>query len=92
MQKFLTSAGVSVNANESAPRDSYDDLLEKKRGIQSPARNVGARMDPLRQYLENDRKVLRFYCIWDDTPELFGDERAFVCVPSSLGSVHFQRH
>ncbi len=33
----------------------------------------------LRKFLENDRKVLRFYCVWDDTNTVYGDRRPFVC-------------
>lgn len=32
----------------------------------------------LKQFLTNDRKVLRFYCEWDDTESLYGDVNAFV--------------
>jgi hypothetical protein len=32
----------------------------------------------LKKFLENDRKVLRFYCVWDDTDSVFGDERNMV--------------
>ena len=28
----------------------------------------------LKQFLDNDRKVLRFYCEWDDTGRLYGDK------------------
>ena len=28
----------------------------------------------LRQFLENDRKVLRFYCVWDDTNDAYGGD------------------
>lgn len=34
--------------------------------------------DTLRQFLENDRRVLRFYCYWDDTDSMFGDPRECV--------------
>lgn len=34
----------------------------------------------LRKFLNNDRKVLRFYCMWDDSASLFGDRRPFVCI------------
>ena len=34
--------------------------------------------DTLRQFLENDRRVLRFYCFWDDTDSMFGDPRECV--------------
>ena len=33
------------------------------------------RKDHLQQFLENDGRVLRFSCLWDDTAELYGDER-----------------
>ncbi|KAI8809407.1 hypothetical protein BJ742DRAFT_747723 [Cladochytrium replicatum] len=29
-------------------------------------------------FLENDRRVLRFYCVWDDTNSVFGDVRHMV--------------
>jgi hypothetical protein len=32
----------------------------------------------LKKFLENDRRVLRFYCIWDDTNSVFGDVRHMV--------------
>jgi hypothetical protein len=32
----------------------------------------------LKQFLENDRKVLRFYCVWDDRTSVFGDLRHMV--------------
>merc|ERR1711988_577477 len=34
--------------------------------------------DKLAQFLKYDRKVLRFYCLWDDTPSLYGEQRKFV--------------
>merc|ERR1712159_870830 len=34
--------------------------------------------DKLAQFLKYDRKVLRFYCLWDDTPALYGEQRRFV--------------
>ena len=32
-------------------------------------------MDTLKQFLDHDRHVLRFYCYWDDRDETFGDVR-----------------
>ena len=32
----------------------------------------------LKQFLENDRRVLRFYCVWDDSTSVFGDLRHMV--------------
>lgn len=36
------------------------------------------RLDTLKQFLEHDRKVLRFYCCWDDTESMFGDPRELI--------------
>lgn len=33
------------------------------------------KLDTLRQFLDYDRHVLRFYCRWDDSPSMFGDVR-----------------
>lgn len=34
--------------------------------------------DTLKQFLENDRHVLRFFCVRDDTDNIFGDARELV--------------
>lgn len=51
--------------------------------IEKPTRMV-APANPnrwaLKKFLENDRKVLRFYCYWDNTEELFGEKRKYVCI------------
>lgn len=36
------------------------------------------RHDTLKQFLDHDRKVLRFYCLWNDTGSVFGDSRELV--------------
>lgn len=36
------------------------------------------RFDTLRQFLEHDGHVLRFYGVWDDTESMFGDVRELV--------------
>ena len=33
---------------------------------------------PLGSFLENDRKVLRFYCMWDDTGREFGSRHRYI--------------
>lgn len=33
------------------------------------------KLDTLRQFLDCDRHVLRFYCQWDDRDSMFGDRR-----------------
>ncbi|CAB4034756.1 EF-hand domain-containing family member C2-like, partial [Paramuricea clavata] len=34
--------------------------------------------DTLKQFLQYDRRVLRFYCLWDDSDSMFGDLREMV--------------
>lgn len=34
--------------------------------------------DTLKQFLDHDRHVLRFFCYWDDTDNMFGDPREMV--------------
>lgn len=36
------------------------------------------RQDTLKQFLDQDPKVLRFYCYWDDTQSMFGDARELI--------------
>mmetsp|Transcript_2187 Transcript_2187/g.5552 ORF Transcript_2187/g.5552 Transcript_2187/m.5552 type:complete len:646 (+) Transcript_2187:132-2069(+) len=34
--------------------------------------------DKLRQFLENNKRVLRFWCVWDDRQSMYGDRRPYV--------------
>ena len=34
--------------------------------------------DKLRQFMDYSRKVLRFFCVWDDRQRLYGDRRPYV--------------
>ena len=36
------------------------------------------KQDTLKQFLDHDRHVLRFYCYWDDTESMFGDPREMI--------------
>lgn len=36
------------------------------------------RIDTLKQFLDHDPKILRFYCYWDDTESMFGDPRELI--------------
>ncbi|KAI9349622.1 hypothetical protein BDR26DRAFT_852481 [Obelidium mucronatum] len=74
--KYLQETeGITVNAFETVPIDSYQAIRNR------PLRNPGTlkdHNDKLRRFLENDRKVLRFFCIWDDRDSMFGEMREFV--------------
>ena len=57
------------------PNDPYVSIRNR------PHRNPSLapeRNDKLRRFLENDRKVLRFFCVWDDRDSMFGELREFV--------------
>ena len=66
---------IKLNPTESLPNDPYQ--LQRARPTRvhnvKPAKN-----DKLKRFLENDRKVLRFFCIWDDRDSMFGELREFV--------------
>uniref|UniRef100_A0A668AG82 EF-hand domain (C-terminal) containing 2 n=1 Tax=Myripristis murdjan TaxID=586833 RepID=A0A668AG82_9TELE len=68
-RNFLTKLGVCLNAPASIPDDPYSKLREEK-SIQ-PLRPY-ERLDTLKQFLDHDGKILRFYCFWDDTVNMFG--------------------
>jgi hypothetical protein len=74
---YLKSAGRAVARFEEPP----DDLYAIKRTLTERPVRVG-RIDTdkthLRQFLEFDGKVLRFWALWDDSASLFGEKRNFV--------------
>lgn len=76
-ENFLTKLGVVVNQAEDYPTDSYTSLRQTQKASMIPNRPYEAK-DNLRQFLERDRQVLRFYGLWDDSQSMFGDRRKFV--------------
>ncbi|KAJ8362254.1 hypothetical protein AAFF_G00386770 [Aldrovandia affinis] len=62
---FLRDKGVCVNAPVSTPRDPYSDLRKEMEQSIRPRRPY-ERQDTLRQFLDHDRSVLRFFCRWDE--------------------------
>ena len=34
--------------------------------------------DSLRQFIDNDRHVLRFWAVWDERDEMYGDRRPYI--------------
>ena len=80
-KNFLGKIGVKVSGGQDPPSDPYTEHREKvsytvlNTDMYIYAQMLGAmqpqrpyeRLDTLRQFLEFDRHVLRFYCLWDDT-------------------------
>ncbi|KAI9223544.1 hypothetical protein BC828DRAFT_403054 [Blastocladiella britannica] len=74
---FLEALGVQVDTNTDAPPDPYEVQRREMLSRMRPTRPVPPKTS-LRKFLQYDRKVLRFYCVWDDTSSSFGDARKLV--------------
>ncbi|CAH1773631.1 unnamed protein product [Owenia fusiformis] len=73
---FLESEGVEVNPPESLPTDPYIEKRTQAAALRE--HKTPSDFDRLRQFLEMDRKVLRFFCVWDDRDQMFGEMRQFI--------------
>ncbi|CAF0939175.1 unnamed protein product [Adineta ricciae] len=75
-REWLESEGVHVNQPEMIPRDPY--LTKRNQAAELKSSRTKNDFDKLKQFVEMDRKVLRFYAIWDDRSRMFGDKREFI--------------
>ncbi|XP_062039565.1 EF-hand domain-containing family member C2 [Lepus europaeus] len=74
---FLKKIGIKLNSPRQCPEDPYIKTRKKTVECMEPLRPYES-FDTLRQFLLNDKKVLRFFCLWDDSGSLFGDRRELV--------------
>lgn len=76
-EDYLTRQGVVVNASEEKPIDPYGTT---RLMIDKPvtAYATPSDYDKTKQFLLMDRKVLRFYCVWDDRDMMYGELRPFI--------------
>ncbi|NXG78198.1 EFHC2 protein, partial [Baryphthengus martii] len=74
---FLRKMGVRLNPPAGRPDDPYTKERQKILGSMKPLRPY-ERIDTLKQFLEHDRRVLRFFCVWDDPTSMFHDPRELV--------------
>jgi hypothetical protein len=65
---------TELNPAEPMPEDPYQ--LERNKPIR--IKTEEPKEYPLKHFIEYDRKVLRFYCVWDDRSNLFGDIHEFI--------------
>lgn len=75
-QDYLESEGIEVNPVEDCPTDPYIDNRKEASALRTF--KTPSDFDKQRQFLEMDRKVLRFYAVWDDRQNMFGELRKFV--------------
>ncbi|KAM8953281.1 EF-hand domain-containing protein 1 [Pelodytes ibericus] len=73
-QDFLESKGLELNPSEEIPSDQFAVLRqEPNRTFTTPSD-----FDKLKQFLTMDRKVLRFFALWDDSGSMFGETRPVI--------------
>lgn len=75
-QDFLESEGLVVNPSGELPTDPY--IEKRKEAAALRTYQTPSAFDKTKQFLEMDRKVLRFYCVWDDRDNMFGEMRPYV--------------
>ncbi|XP_059155901.1 EF-hand domain-containing protein 1-like isoform X2 [Physella acuta] len=73
---FLESEGIQVNEAEYIPTDPY--IQKRADAVSLRTYTTQSAFDKLKQFKELDRKVLRFYCVWDDRDNMYGEMRPFV--------------
>ncbi|XP_040122081.1 EF-hand domain-containing family member C2 [Oryx dammah] len=76
-KNFLTKIGIKLNPPGQCPEDPYMKTRREKLDCMEPLRPYES-FDTLKQFLEYDRKVLRFFCVWDDSGSVFGDRRELI--------------
>lgn len=76
-RNFLRKLGVRMPEKVGAPSDPYSNYRKAMDESMQPLRPY-EKHDTLKQFLDHDRHVLRFYCYWDDTESMFGDPREMV--------------
>lgn len=76
-----TRAEIKKNRKPTLPLSSEDKDFKRYMEYSFKGRHCGytkTQQQSIQQFLKNDRKVLRFYCCWDDRTSLYGDYRYFV--------------
>ncbi|XP_077001183.1 EF-hand domain-containing family member C2 isoform X2 [Tamandua tetradactyla] len=76
-KNFLKKIGVKLPSPGKCPEDPYLKARRETLDHTEPLRPYVS-FDTRKQFLEHDRQVLRFFCLWDDSTSLFGDRRDLV--------------
>lgn len=70
-QEYMASQGIILNAPQKCPTDPYtQSRASPHRSYKTPSD-----FDKLKQFIELDRAVLRFYCLYDDSDNMYGEVR-----------------
>ena len=65
-----------MNPPETIPKDPY--IESRKKTTELKSYKTKTDYDKLKQYIDMDRKVLRFYVVWDDRKSSYGELRPFI--------------
>jgi EF-hand domain-containing protein 1 len=80
-QNMMVELHLATREGAAQQVDIPEDVFTTTRQDIDSSKRVRARStenkDTLKQFLENDRKVLRFFCAWDDRDSAYGDLRKF---------------
>ncbi|KAJ8310194.1 hypothetical protein KUTeg_012059 [Tegillarca granosa] len=76
-RNFLRKLGVRIQNKNTVPNDPYTKYRKAMDESMQPLRPY-EKHDTLKQFLDHDRHVLRFFCYWDDTDNMFGDPRELI--------------
>nr|BAC26479.1 unnamed protein product [Mus musculus] len=76
-KNFLKKIGIKLNPPGQCPLDPYMKMRRETLEFVDPFRPYQS-FDTLKRFIQYDGKVLRFFCLWDDSTSLFGDRREFV--------------
>ncbi|XP_071949365.1 EF-hand domain-containing family member C2-like [Antedon mediterranea] len=74
---FLRKLGVRIKAPVGTPSDPNTEHRKAMDETQQPLRPY-EKVDTLKQFLDHDRQVLRFFGLWDDKDSMFGDAREMI--------------
>lgn len=70
----MVNEGIELSLPESLPVDPYT----LSRHLPTHSYNTPSTYDRLKQFIEMDCHVLRFFCVWDDRDSMFGDMKPYV--------------
>ena len=81
-RKFLAGKNITLKSDGEAPGDPYtilkqkerDHFFKKQRKPDESSLTFFSRGTLSKKMLENDRKVLRFYCVWEEDA-IYGNEK-----------------
>nr|XP_055099423.1 EF-hand domain-containing family member C2-like [Symphalangus syndactylus] len=76
-RNFLRKIGVKVNPPVQRPEDPYVKIRREAVEHVEPLRPYKSLNTP-KQFYQYHGKILRFFCLWDDSVSMFGDRRELI--------------